>query len=555
MSQLKLALRYAKHDWRVFQLHTVRSGVCSCKDGSDCDRPGEHPRARHWRRDATTDGAKIRKRWLERPWANIGIVTGRASGIVAIVIDPANGGIETLRKLQIELGRFPASVSWITGNCGMGFIFRHPWPGPWPSKELGPGLKLVADGDYIVAPRSRDSSGDRCAWPAQTSDLNQRPAPLPASWLNRLGAPRRDGISEVVLTTAIHVAPKSLQWLWPERIAVGKLCIIAGEAGLGKSQISTFLAATVSTGGKFPSGEGDAPLGSVLLMLAEDDVADTVRPRLEVAGADLLRVHIIDGVGNPKKGTRPFDLVSDLQKLEESVRQQGDVRLIIIDPIAAFLRRGADVRTALTSLQELATKYGMAVVAITHLTKAKGISAMGRVQGPTAVGAVARNVFIVAREKGTDRRLLVPAKDNLGGIRTGLAFRIAPRTTEDGMRGSAVVWESGPIMLSPEALAATSSVRAQRGSLTDAEDFLRILLHAGPIAAREVRSEASEAGISSITLRRAAEALGVRSHRKGGIAGKGAWFWELPNDTKVIDAKLINGPANPANTSRDNRAN
>src|SRR5260370_9731842 len=100
------------------------------------------------------------------------------------------------------------------------------------------------------------------------------------------------------------------------------------------------------------------------------------------------------------------------------------------------------------------------------------MKALARVQGATAVVAVARTVFIVAREKGTDRRLLVPAKDNLGGISTGLAFRIESRTTSAGMQASAVVWDHGPVTITAdEALAAASGSSNQQLALTDAKDF------------------------------------------------------------------------------------
>jgi putative DNA primase/helicase len=540
MRQIDHLLRYASHGWPVLRLHTVEGGVCSCENGIRCKAPGEHARKRNWRRDATTDHSEIQKQWRKPDAANVGVVTGRDSGIVAIVVDPKKGGFETLRRLQLELGQLPRSVSWLTGQCGPGFIFRHPKQGRLRSKSLGPGVMLLGDGDFIVLPPSRDSSGDRCVWQDGMNNRALRPVELPPAWLSSLRGLGPSGSVKLELTTAADVLPKQIEWLWPERIPLGKLSVVAGRPGLGKSQVAAFLAATVSIGGKLPSDEGCAPLGSVLLLAAEDDFADTIRPRLEAAGADLSRVHMVGEVTDPVRGRRPFDFSTDLKQLEETIGDRGDVRLLIIDPMSAFHRRGADLRIALTCLQDLATKLKVAIVAITHLNKAKSNSVMTQVQGPTAVTAVARNVLIVTSENGSDRRLLIPAKDNLGGIRTGLAFRIVSRTTTSAARASAVLWEADPITLTAdEASADGPRGSGGRGSLTDAEDFLRVLLSAGPVAAKEVCAEAADAGISPMTLRRAADAIGAKSRRVGGIAGKGQWYWEM--DAKVIDAKVITG--------------
>jgi putative DNA primase/helicase len=103
------------------------------------------------------------------------------------------------------------------------------------------------------------------------------------------------GVS-LVSHCAANIVPKPVEWLWPGRVAIGKQTLIAGEAGLGKSQIGIAMAAAVTTGGPWPCNEGHAPLGNVIILSAEDDPADTIVPRLLAAGADRQRVQIITAV-------------------------------------------------------------------------------------------------------------------------------------------------------------------------------------------------------------------------------------------------------------------
>ena len=140
----------------------------------------------------------------------------------------------------------------------------------------------------------------------------------------------------VVVTRAADLKPQKLARVWHGRFFLGKIGIIAGEPGLGKSQIAAFMAAMVSTGGDWPFDEGTSRRGDVIYISAEDGAADTIRPRLEAAGADLDRVHIIEGV-NDELGRRPFNLVTDLGNLSMLLRQVRKPRLVIVDPINACL--------------------------------------------------------------------------------------------------------------------------------------------------------------------------------------------------------------------------
>jgi putative DNA primase/helicase len=210
------------------------------------------------------------------------------------------------------------------------------------------------------------------------------------------------------------------------------------------------MAAKVSTGSDWPSGEGTARLGDVIYITAEDKAAKTIRPRLEAARADLQRVHIIEGV-NDYAGLRPFNLLSDLGLLEEILRKARKPRLVIVDPINACLNPPdhyrfnpnsvTDVRALLGRLEALADKHRIAVVCISHFTKAKTASVLARVTGSFAFVAAARSVFTVARKPDDPtQRIFAPAKNNLGGDGNPLAFRIEERLTTGGILGSYAVF-------------------------------------------------------------------------------------------------------------------
>ena len=237
---------------------------------------------------------------------------------------------------------------------------------------------------------------------------------------------------------ASDVKPKKVVGLWGGRFYRGKVGFIAGDPGFGKSQIAAFIAATVSTGGNWPFDQGTARRGDVIYISAEDGAAETIRPRLEAAGADLKRVFITDHVIDELE-SRPFSLVVDLVQLDQTLQALHKPRLVIIDPINACLgstdarpfnpNSVTHVRGLLRRLETLATRHRVAIVCVTHFTKAKG-GALHRVTGSFAFVAAARSVFTVTRkEDDPDQRVLGPAKNNLAADGHPIAFRIEQRLT------------------------------------------------------------------------------------------------------------------------------
>jgi hypothetical protein len=165
-----------------------------------------------------------------------------------------------------------------------------------------------------------------------------------------------------IITCVADVPAREIEWLWPGRFALGKFGLIGGHPGLGKSQITCAIAAAITNGGPWPNNEGHATQGSVLMLSAEDDVADTIRPRLEAAGADVSRVHMLEAVRTNEGGRRGLDLSRDIAQLEKALAQVPDTQAIIIDPLSAYMgkidsHRATDVRFGvLAPLQDLAQR-------------------------------------------------------------------------------------------------------------------------------------------------------------------------------------------------------
>ena len=357
----------------------------------------------------------------------------------------------------------------------------------------------------------------------------------------------------LVMRCMADIQPEKIEWLWPGRIAIGKQTLIGGEPGLGKSQIATALAATVTTASNWPCDEGRAPLGSVLILSAEDDAGDTIRPRLDAAGADVTAVHQISAVcQRDGKGRRTFNLQADLALMEAAIERLGNVRLVIIDPVSSYLgkvdsHKNSDVRGALEPLGDMASRLRVAVVSITHFSKGAGQSAVNSFIGSIAFVAAARAAFIVTRDPDNPdpaRRLFVQAKNNLAADAGGLAFRVEQRLVGKDIVASAITWERERIARTADEILQANREGSEKPERAEAEEFLRDALARGPRPSTEIEAEAKGAGIAWRTVRRAQQALGIKPYRRAeagdGLGKSGRWYWSLP--TGEVDPKLANFP-------------
>jgi P4 family phage/plasmid primase-like protien len=186
-----LALKYAKLGLLVLPMYTVRDGTCTCHKGQDCKTPGKHPMTPHGVMDATRSRKTIEQWAADYSAANVGIATGKKSGILVLDVDPRNDGIETLRELESELGALPDTVTSKTGGGGVHYVFAYPSsriPKDSAGKLLGSGVDVLSDGAIMIAPPSRHASGNRYKWAEGRSFDDLQPASLPDTWLAKLTA-------------------------------------------------------------------------------------------------------------------------------------------------------------------------------------------------------------------------------------------------------------------------------------------------------------------------------------------------------------------------------
>jgi putative DNA primase/helicase len=355
-----------------------------------------------------------------------------------------------------------------------------------------------------------------------------------------------------VIVRLSDVRPESVAWLWPGRIALGKLTLIAGDPGLGKSFITLDISARVSRGYAWPDAPSMATTpGGVVLLSAEDGVADTIRPRLDAAGADVARIVALEAIrsvgDNGRNSDRTFDLSRDLLALETAIQSVEGCRLVVIDPVTAYLggvdsHKNAEIRGLLAPLSAIAERHQVAMVAVTHLNKSGGGPAIYRAMGSLAFAAAARAAWAVSKDKGDpQRRLLLPIKNNIAPDTGGLAYRIEPL----GVDGCPVVaWEPNAVNVSADdALAGDRDEGGGRTERDDAARWLADLLAHGPRPARDVERDARDAGYSVATVRRAKAAIGVVSRKP---AFDGCWEWTLPAQHAQLPKMLAEDAHTPS---------
>ena len=324
-----------------------------------------------------------------------------------------------------------------------------------------------------------------------------------------------------------------MAWLWPGRIALGKLTILDGDPGLGKSTLAYDLAARITSGRDLPTGEPSVR-GGALILSTEDGLGDTIRPRLEAAGADLARCLAVQALPGESEGDpeRVPVIPDDLPLLAHAARRV-EARLLIIDPLMAHLGpktnayKDADVRRALAPLSRFAEAHGLAVVVIRHLNKMSGGSPLYRGGGSIGLIGAARSGLLVGRDPmDEDRLVLASVKSNLARKPDSLAFRVVSSPADADV--PVVAWE-GACELGAADLLGSPSNGPERSATKEAEAWLEAVLAESPLPAAQVYDLAEEAGIAKRTLKRAKRSLGVVAERVVGLGSGGYWVWALPD--------------------------
>lgn len=349
-----------------------------------------------------------------------------------------------------------------------------------------------------------------------------------------LGSLREDWQPSWQGVTLLDVQPEEIEWRSRGRQALGKLAIWDGDPGLGKSTAAADWMAKVTRGQALPDGDPFPPAGVVLLS-AEDGIADTIRPRLEAAGADLSRVLVITGIPDGDSERLP-SLPEDIPAIEDAIQQIG-AELLVIDPLMAYLSgqvnsyRDQDVRRALAPLAAMAERRRCAVIIIRHINKNGQANPLYRGGGSIGIiGAARFGLLVAADPDDSEKRVLASTKCNIGKKPATLSFRLESVVGTDVAR---VSW-LGESHHTAASVLAQPEDEDDRTASADATTVLREILSGGPLSAKTVKDEARDAGISERTLWRAKKTLGVVA-KKAGFGG--GWVWELPkaaNDARSM---------------------
>lgn len=326
-------------------------------------------------------------------------------------------------------------------------------------------------------------------------------------------------------TLLSDVEPERVEWLWDRRIPLGKITVLDGDPGNGKSALTTDLAARLSVGRTFPDGQPCDPAG-VIIMNAEDGLGDTIRPRLDAAGGDPSRVLSLATVPVGDEGDeRHLTIPDDIPLIQQHVEHVG-AKLVIIDPLMAFLSGKSnahvdqDIRRALAPLARMAERTGAAVLLVRHLNKSQGGNALYRGGGSIGIIGAARSGLLAGEHPEEDGLLVLAGqKSNLSTPPDSLAYRIVTAAN-----GAARIEYAGVTEARADALLRTAGDPEQKSVLREAMEFLRDELKDGPMAASAIRERAGKERISDATLRRAKSDLGVVSEKQG----DGSWSWHLP---------------------------
>lgn len=356
---------------------------------------------------------------------------------------------------------------------------------------------------------------------------------------------------------ASQIEPREVFWTWRGWLPAGMVGLFAGRGGGGKSTIALEIAARCSRGGHLPDGQ-PAPLLKTLIFAAEDSPEHTIIPRLIAMGADLERIHIVDGIARNDEDPGWVQLRAHVALIEQAVRAH-DIGLVIIDPVSSYIGdangdKESDVRAGIMPLVAMAERTGCSVLMIRHVSKAgDGAHAGSRVLGSTAWHDVPRVVWMLA--DAPDEHQPDPREDGtrdiarvLGVVKSNLAAKPAARMCVQPV--------DGPLRWKPDASPVTidecfiaPSDRSAKGK--DAERWLTDYLRGGSKESGRLFADAKAEGMNEKTVRRTLKTLKAESFQ---IPGKmhGGWSWRLPNGSQTADRSLSPEDKDACNRESDN---
>ena len=353
-------------------------------------------------------------------------------------------------------------------------------------------------------------------------------------------------LPSVHLVQASGVKPEPIRWLWPGWLPLGKLIVLAGAPGTGKTTLAQAIAAIVTKSGTWPDGTRCPEAGNVLFWSGEDDPADTLIPRLHAAGADLNRVFFVGSVAEGDEH-RPFDPARDMDALAEAAHRIGHVHLLVTDPIVSAVagdsHKNAEVRRGLQPLVHLGHELGAAVLGISHFTKGtQGRDPTERVTGSLAFGALARVVLAAAKmqDDGSEhagKRILARTKSNIGPDDGSLVYDLEQIELSHfpGVFASRVAWGEQLEGAARDLLREADTTREDDDEADDgneADAWLRELLReeGGEAKKADVLRAAKACGMAQRTVERALTRIGKSVTR--GFGKDRHAVWSLPDHAR-----------------------
>lgn len=328
------------------------------------------------------------------------------------------------------------------------------------------------------------------------------------------------------------VVSTPVKWLWEGWLPAGKLSLLSGDPGLGKTTLALDIAARLSVGKSMPHSSNQIEPGMTLILTAEDDLADTIKPRLCAANGEPSMVKAMLSVPS-KQGENIYmrlpSLPEDIEALRTVITEY-DVKLVIIDPMMAYLssridaHKDQDIRRAFGELKSVAETTGAAIWLIRHLNKSNGSKAVYAGGGSIGItGSVRSEIMCMKDPNNENGRILVLAKSNLSQIKGGLKFHLE---SPDKDTVAHVEWDGTTNATADELVSQTVS---KSKAVDCAVEFLKNFLADGPKLSTEVSTEARLHSISERSTKAAKEALGVKSVFTGKV-----WRMCLPDVSAII---------------------
>jgi hypothetical protein len=332
----------------------------------------------------------------------------------------------------------------------------------------------------------------------------------------------------------ITVTPERVTWVWRSRMAEGKFTVLDGDPGLGKSTAVLDIAARVSRGSPFPGEIKTREPRGVVLLSAEDGLADTIVPRLTAAGADLTRIYAMTGTLDARGIEQSVTIPESIPAIENAIIGM-DAALLVIDPLMAYFSQSVNanndqqVRTALKPLAEMLERTKCSAILIRHMTKSDTKHALYRGGGSIGIIGAARFGLMVARDPDNESsRVIAPTKCNIGPEPPSLRYALESVPGSDVAR---VVWGVEASPYSAVDLLGAASDDGEAEDRDEAEEWLRHLLEKGPVTAQQCWKDARKQGYGERAIRRAKKRLRVIA-RPDNFGGD--WTWSLPIASEIV---------------------